>query len=269
MEIYKVELEEQRRIDQLYRARMERIEKILQLTATLLSKATHYTAVVQTPTAGVETIKRVELVPLASGKVVAIVVTNTGTVRKQVARLREGTTDHEIERVASFLNEKLNSLTLSEASTLMDSLDRSTYPGGDGMAEMARWAMYEALFKIDKRDVYLDGVENIFDQPEFKELNSVRPVLRVFEEKKNLNELLEFGVPDGDMDEVRIRIGSENPLDEVKMCSVVASPYVVDGRALGVVGVIGPTRMQYSRACSLVAFVAERLGCVLTEMCGG
>jgi heat-inducible transcriptional repressor len=269
MEIYEVELAEQRRIDELYRARMERIEKILQLTARLLSKATHYTAVVQTPAAGAETIERVELVPLTSGQVVAIVVTNTGAVRKQVAQLREGTTDHEIERIAAFLNEKLYSLTLAEASALMDSLDRSNCPGGDSMADMARRAMDEALFETDDRDVFLDGVENIFDQPEFRELNSVRPVLRVFDEKRNLNELLQFCVPKGDMDEVHIRIGSENPLDGVKSCSVVASPYLVDGCARGVVGVIGPTRMQYSRACSLVAFVAERLGCVLTEMCGG
>ena len=269
MEIYKVESEEQHRINELYRARMERIEKILELTARLLSSATHYTAVVQTPAADAETIERVELVPLSSGKVVAIIVTSAGAVRKRVAPMREGTTDLEIQHIAAFLNENLYSLTFAQASALMDSFDESSCPGGDGMAYTARQAMDEALSEANDRDVFLDGVGNIFDQPEFRELNSVRPVLRVFDEKRNLNELLEYCVPSDKVDEVHIRIGSENPLDGVKSCSIVASPYCVDGRTRGVVGVIGPTRMQYSRASSFVAFVAERLGCVLTEMCGG
>jgi len=269
MEKHRVEAEEQRRINEQYRARMERIETILELTARLLSSATHYTAVVQTPAADAERIERIELIPLSSGKVVAIIVTNIGAVRKQVASMREGTTDLEIEHIAAFLNRHLHALTFAQACELMDSLDESSCPGGDTMANLAKQAMDEALSEIDDRDVFLDGVENIFDQPEFKELNSVRPVLRVFDKRRDLNELLKYCVPSDDADEVHIRIGSENRLDGVKRCSIVASPYRVDGCTRGVVAVIGPTRMQYSRASSLVAFVAERLGYVLTEMCGG
>jgi heat-inducible transcriptional repressor len=268
MEICRVEFEEQRRINEQYNARVERIEKILTLTAKLLSDATHYTAVVQTPAADAETIERVELVPLSSGKVVAILVTNTGTVRKQVAPLREGTTDNEIEHIAAFLNENLYSLTFAQASALMDSYDKSRYPGGEEMAGFAQKAMDEALSEINDRDVFLDGVQNIFDQPEFREINSVRPVLQVLDEKRSLNELLDCCVSNDEANDVYIRIGSENPLDGVKRCSVVASPYRVDGSTRGVVGVIGPTRMQYSRASSFVAFVAEKLGRVLTEICG-
>ncbi len=269
METYEVEFEERRRIDDLYVAKMKRIEEILDLTTRLLSTATHYTAVVQSPAADTETIERVSLVPLSSGKVVAVIVTNTGDVRKHVAALREDTSDNEIERISVFLNEKLRSLTFSEAAELLESLNESNCPGGGDMAELARQAMDEALSEDEARDVFLNGVENIFDQPEFKDLSSVRPVLRVFDEKRCLNELLEYRSPEDGMKNVRIRIGSENPLDGVRSCSVVVSLYRVDGRARGAVGVIGPTRMQYSRASSLVAFVAERLGRVLTEIRGG
>ena len=269
METYEVELEERRRIDRLYVTRMRRIEEILDFSTRLLSTATHYTAVVQRPATDTEKIECVSLVPLASGKVVTVIVTNTGDVRKHVAALREGASDLEIERIAAFLNDKLRSLTFCEASELLESINESDCPGGGHMADMARQTMDEALCEDDGPDVFLSGVENIFDQPEFKDLSSVRPILRVFDEKKGLNELLECGAPEDAAKSVRIRIGSENQLDGVKSCSVVASPYRVNGRASGAVGVIGPTRMRYSRTSSLVTFVAERLGRALTEICGG
>ena len=264
-----VGLEEQRRIDEFYHARIRRIEELLELTTSLLSAATHYTAVVQTPAADTETIKRIELVPLASGKVVVIIVTNAAEVRKHVAVLPEETTDLEVERISAFLNEKLHSLTLSEAGAFLNSLDGSDCPGGERMADMARRSMENALSDDHARNVFLDGIEYIFEQPEFKELSRVRPILKVFDEKRRLNELLEYCIPDDAINDVCIRIGPENTLDDVRSCSVVVAPYRVDGRTKGAIGVIGPTRMQYSRACSLVAFVAGRLGHVLTEMRGG
>jgi heat-inducible transcriptional repressor len=215
----------------------------------------------------VETIKRVELVPLSSGKLVAILVTNTGDVRKHVAAMPEETTDSEVERLAAFLNERLRSLSFSEAISLLNSYDDSAHLVDGELAGVVREMLEEAVAAEYEREVYLDGMENIFDQPEFQDLDSLRPVLRVLDEKKYLNELLEFCVSEDGMTRICIRIGSENPLDDVRGCSIVASPYRIDGRIRGAIGVIGPTRMRYSRASSLVGFVAEQLGAVLTEMC--
>jgi heat-inducible transcriptional repressor len=269
METEEVALDERRRIEEFYRARIRRIEELMELTTKLLSAATHYTAVVQTPVADAETIKRVELVPIASGRVVAIIVTNTAEVRKHIAELPEGTSDHEVERLAGFLNGKLQSLTFAGAKKFLGSLDGLGCPGGEDMAELAKRLMESALSEGDSRSVFLDGIEYIFDQPEFNELSRVRPVLKLLDEKSLLNELLEYCIDDDEMSDVNIRIGPENSLDGVRGCSVVVSPYRVGGKTKGAIGVIGPTRMQYSRACSLVAFVAGRLSHVLTEMSGG
>lgn len=267
MQTETIEIEQQRRIAELYRARIKQIEDLLELSTRLLSMSTHYTAVAQTPTVDVETINRVELVPLSSGKLVAILVTNTGDVRKHVAAMPEETTDSEVERLAAFLNERLRSLSFSEAISLLNSYDDSAHLVDGELAGVVREMLEEAVAAEYEREVYLDGVENIFDQPEFQDLDSLRPVLRVLDEKKYLNELLEFCVSEDGMTRICIRIGSENPLDDVKGCSIVASPYRIDGRIRGAIGVIGPTRMRYSRASSLVGFVAEQLGAVLTEMC--
>lgn len=269
MEMHEVEPEQQFWIERLYQSRVKQIEELFDLSTKLLAMATHYTAVVQTPAAATETIRRVDMVPLDARKVVAVIVTHTGEVRKRISMLPEGTTDSEIKRVAAFANEKLCSLTFSEARALLNSPQDQACPEDEELAGLAMVLLEEVLSEDEVRDVLLDGVENIFDQPEFADINRLRPVLSVFDKKRRLNELLEYCIPENETANVCIRIGSENPFDDVRSCSIVASPYRVDGRTCGVIAVVGPTRMEYSRACSLVAFVAERLGGVLTEMCGG
>jgi heat-inducible transcriptional repressor len=269
METYDVEPEQQLWIDRVYRSRIEQIEELFDLSTKLLSMATHYTAVAQTPATATETIRHVDFVPLDARKVVAVVVTHTGEVKKRISTLPEDATDREIRRIAAFANEKLCSLTFSEARALLDSTGDSACPEDEKLGGVVMILLDDVLSEDAARDVFLDGIENIFDQPEFADINMLRPVLSVFDKKRYLNELLGYCVPEDEAADVCIRIGSENPLDGVRSCSVVASPYRVDGRTLGVIAVVGPTRMEYSRACALVAFVAERLGGVLTEMCGG
>ncbi|UCD57055.1 MAG: heat-inducible transcription repressor HrcA [Candidatus Hydrogenedentota bacterium] len=268
MEIGEVQQEERRQIEQLYRARIEQVEDLMELSSRLLSILTHYTAVVQTPKMDTETIKHVEVVPLSSGKVLVMLVTNVGNVRKNVTILPRGITDSEIEQIAAFLNEKLYSLSFAAARSLLGSYDDSDNRLEGRLAGLALRVL-GVLAESEAREVYLDGRENIFDQPEFSDLERLRPVLRVFDEKSRLNELLECCMPEDEITEVCIRIGSENPLYDVRGCSIVASPYRVGGCTTGAIGVIGPTRMQYSRASSLVAFVANKLSLVLTELSGG
>lgn len=270
METHEVDLEEQRRIEKFYRSKIKEIEEFMEVSSKLLSILTQYTAVVQRPKVDTETIKHVQLVPLSPETVLVILVTNLGDLRKRVADLPLGMTDSGVEQLATFLNDKLYALSFAGARSLLGSFDdRSAESLDERLAVLALKILKEILVEEKPREVYLDGVGKIFDQPEFKDLERLRPLLRVFDEKSRLNELLEYCVSEDKVTDVCIRIGSENPLDDVRNCSIVVSPYRIGGRTTGAIGVIGPTRMQYSRTSSLVAFVANKLGSVLTELSGG
>jgi len=269
METAEVDLEEQNQIERFYRSRIRQIEDLMELSSRLLSAFTNYPAVVQTLMVGTETIKRMELVPLLSEKVLVVVVTSVGNVKKQVAILPHGVTDSEINRIAAFLNDKLYGLSFIAARSVLGSFYDSSDPLDEKLAGLALKILEETLVEDKSRGVYLDGKENIFDQPEFRDFERLRPVLRVLDEREQLNELLESCMPQEGNPDVCVRIGSENPLDDARGCSIVASPYRIGSRTTGALGVIGPTRMWYSRATSFVAFVADRLGRALTEMSGG
>ncbi|MBI4830307.1 MAG: heat-inducible transcription repressor HrcA [Candidatus Lindowbacteria bacterium] len=209
MEIRRVELEEQHHIEELYRSRVKQIEDLMELSSRLLSILTHYTAVVQIPKIETETIKHVEVVPLAAGKTLVMLVTNIGNVKKQVAVLSEPTAGSDIERVAVFLNEKLHALSFASARSLLNLLCESADPDGKRLAALGQSLLSELLAEGRTREVYLEGRENIFDQPEFRDFDRLRPLLRVLDEKRRLNELLEYCVPGEEPLNVCIRIGSD------------------------------------------------------------
>jgi heat-inducible transcriptional repressor len=269
METPKVGGEDQARIERLYQSKINEIEELMVLSSKLLSLLTRYTAVVQTPRMETEVVRHVDVIPMTSDKVLVIMITNLGDVKKRVAVVPPGTPESDIDRLTAFLNEKLYGLAFAEARATLQSLAGSDDPLDARLGSLALKLLEEVICEQPAREVYLDGMENIFDQPEFRNMDLLRPVIRVLDEKRQLNELIESCIAIAQPTDIYIRIGSENPLDDVRSCSIVVSPYRIRGRMTGAVGVIGPTRMQYSRASALVACVANKLSGMLTELSGG
>jgi heat-inducible transcriptional repressor len=104
--------------------------------------------------------------------------------------------------------------------------------------------------------IHTEGQANILKQPEFRDARRAEPVLSALERREVVTELLH----DGGTAPIRITIGAEHRREEVRDCSVVAATYYVGGRPAGELAIVGPTRMRYGRAISLVRFLADTLG---------
>ncbi len=111
-------------------------------------------------------------------------------------------------------------------------------------------------------DVYLDGASNLIKTPEFSDINKMKLLFETIEQKSRLAALLSRCI-EGDTQEVRITIGAENALQGIEDCTLITSPYIVDEKTHGSLGILGPTRMEYARAISLVDYVARLFGRVL------
>jgi transcriptional regulator of heat shock response len=111
------------------------------------------------------------------------------------------------------------------------------------------------------RRVFSSGATNLLHQPEFRNLAHMQKILELLEEEEMLSEIVEeYSQPE----DVTIKIGVENKYKQVKECSVVVSSYEIDNKPVGGIGLIGPTRMFYSRASSLIDYVAKELSRVLS-----
>ncbi|GED31342.1 heat-inducible transcriptional repressor HrcA [Brevibacillus centrosporus] len=248
------------KLKQLFAERILHAEQVVEYTAQILSQLTNYTAVVLGPEIFEHRLKHIQIVPLNDKEAVAIVVTHTGRVENKLIELPEGIGASEIERLVNLLNSKLSDVPLWQ-------LRQRLYQEISG--EMRRHAeQYEEMLKLldlsliqpEEDRVYLRGATKIMNQPEFRDVDKVKDILELLERNDQLLHL--FGVP---ADGLTVRIGQENQLDAIKQCSIITTSYSLGGKPVGMVGILGPTRMEYGRVITVLNYLAEGLSRMLTS----
>jgi heat-inducible transcriptional repressor len=208
-------------------------------------------------------LRQLAFVPLSPRQAVAIVVGSDGSVENRVVDLPPGVTGSTLAEVGNYVSARLSGLTLSEAQA------RLKAEIGDGRAALDKAAqkLVErglALWSEDgaRRPVMIvRGQANLIDESAAADLERVRQLLDELEGKEEIARLLDQARAGASM---KIFIGSENELFALSGSSVIAAPYRgQDGKVVGVVGVIGPTRLNYARVVPMVDFTAKTLSRLL------
>lgn len=237
-------------------------EGIIEQTSKILSEISHYIGFVLTPELHDSILRRLELIPIDGnsdnseyrGKVLAVLLMAPGVVKNHIVPVSKDLSDKDIRRISRILNEKLVGLSLRRIQQIShDTADLKAIFDtdlSDSIVEFTR-----DTFSLNQEiHVYLDGASNFFSQPEFLDVDKMESLFRLLEQKQQIAELLSSQqLTPG----IQVVIGSENKYEGMKMCSVVHSCYTNRGNVLGAIGVIGPTRMQYSRVVSIVDFTAQ------------
>ncbi|GEB31921.1 MULTISPECIES: heat-inducible transcriptional repressor HrcA [Brevibacillus] len=247
------------KLKQLFAERILHSEQVVEYTAQILSQLTNYTAIVLGPEIFEHRLKHIQIVPLNETQAVAIVVTHTGRVENKLIDLPEGIGASEIERLVNLLNAKLTDVPLWQ-------LRQRVYQEISG--EMRRYAeQYEEMLKVldksltqEEERVYLRGATKIMNQPEFRDVDKVKDILELLEQNDQLLHLI--GMPG---DGLTVRIGQENQLDAIKQCSIITTSYSLGGKPVGMVGILGPTRMEYGKVITVLNYLAEGLSRMLTS----
>lgn len=240
-------------------AEIEReLGEVLRDTSALLSRLTSYVAVVAAPTIARARIRRVTLVALGSRRALVVVVTDSGQVANRVIEFEDDVTTGQLVRIERYLSDALDGARAHEARTLRRVID----PGLGERVEVALTILDEVidcLAEADEARVLTGGVSGLLAHPEFSDPHVVRPLVTLLEDGLEMLRVLSDVMSSGD---VAVRIGHENAVGALEHASFVAAPYG-GGDTGGVVGVIGPTRMDYRRAISAVRTVSEVLSGVV------
>jgi heat-inducible transcriptional repressor len=185
-----------------------------------------------------------------------ILVLREGSIKQALVNLADDDAIDQamLNRVAGLLNDRLANQTASGAEAALgrlradDPTERLARRIGDRIAKIVRDYDAEAI-----EEVFSDGLLNVMDAPEFAQSDKLRRVFSALENRAYLGQLV------GDVSHagrIQVFIGHENPPVEMRDVSLVLAPYGRPGRAIGVVGVLGPTRMSYSQAIGTVRFVS-------------
>lgn len=241
--------------------KIKRIQGLVQETSRLLSELSHLTSVVLTPQQANGAFHQVHLLPYQPGKALMVVVKENGAVENFIIDVAESTTSEDLQRVTAILNSKLKGLSLGQVKASLLSEIYSELARQKDLISMAMELLEPILDTNDSDGVVLGGTINMLNQPEFKDIEKLKGVLKIFEEGQVLKKVLTEDARSG----LSVRIGGENKLEEMHDCSLITASYEIDGQTLGVIGVLGPTRMDYAKACSLVEFMTENLTTVLNR----
>lgn len=230
------------------------LEELLGRTTSALSGLAQCAAVVAAPKSE-PVLRQLNLVPLGPGRALAVLVGADGAIENRVMALPEGLPANALEQAQNYVNARLSGLTLADAVARLQAeiagdraeLDRLTADlVAGGLASWSSDGMGPVLI--------VRGQAHILDSAD---LDRARALLEELEQKAELARLLDRA---READGLRIFIGAETRLFALSGSSVIAAPYRgTDGRVIGVVGVIGPTRLNYARVVPMVDFTANRL----------
>ncbi|NLW71048.1 MAG: heat-inducible transcription repressor HrcA [Eubacteriaceae bacterium] len=250
----------------LYNRYFGELEEIMNKTAQILTKLTNLTSLVSTPNITGLNIRDLRLIHIEDERVLLVVITKQGIVKNGEMRLNGIPTEQMLEHVANFLNLCLTDMqTEFSAATFAASIDALSPWEQKILAQVVE--AIKTLFNQEEDIRFIsNGVTEIFRYPEFR--NDMDKTKR-FLEAIHRNDLLSYLFTAMDDEPVRVRIGEENEVEQFSDCSVISATYKLNGRPVGTIGVVGPTRMDYDYCVSVIETLTDELTEHLTESIGG
>jgi heat shock gene repressor HrcA len=246
--------------DSIYSLAAGEIERVIKDASKLLSALTNYTALVMTPQSNKSAVKHIQLIGMESTIVMAIVVTNLGIVRNAMIRLSKPITGDKLNMINNILNDKLRGLTVEDINLNVISDVQRDMTGYNEILNDIIPVLTESLNYVENSEVHLEGSSNIFNFPEYNAIDRAKSFLSVLDKKDFLYKLLST-----EGGSLKITIGHENEYDEISDCSLITAVYRIGDSVAGSIGVIGPTRMYYSRVLGVLKYVTQYLNEILTD----
>ncbi len=232
---------------------------LLGSASALLSEMTHFVGVVSVPRREEFPFRQIDFVALDGGRVLVILVFTDGQVQNRVISPQRAYAPGELEQVANFLNANFSGMRIDD---IRARLLREMHEEGARLNSLlsAVVEVAEKAFQDSGNDMLVAGQTNLMGRQEGADVDRLRELFEAFQRKRDLLQLLERCAR---ADGVRLFIGEESGFAALDSYSLVTAPYGVGGRVLGVLGVIGPTRMAYQRVIPVVQATAQIISNVL------
>lgn len=230
----------------------------------LLSTVTHLAGVVTLPRPEQASITQIEFVGLSENRVLVVLVFNDREVQNRIIQLERYYSPDELKRASNFLNEQFRGRTLGE---VRQEILRQLKETHEHMSQLMLDAISVAqrVFEGGAREqleYVIAGETNLMGFAELSSVEKLRRLFEAFNEKRDFLQLLDQSIR---AEGVQIFIGHESGYQILDDCSVITAPYAADNTVVGVLGVIGPTRMAYERVLPIVDMTAKLLGAALNS----
>ena len=240
-------------------ARRSGIDGFMERTSSHLSSATKLTGLLLAPPLKKTTLARVDLIRLEDDRALVVMVTDAGWVTARAVTLDPPLATEEVRAIGRELNRRYS------GRTVQDVIDMETAPADplDALHTRAPGVIEQIVTQLRGRTLYVSGAINMLDHPEFWNIDTTRELLRTFEQKERLADLMTQLAGD---DGLSVTIGEENPVAEMRECTLITSTYTYRDQVVGILGVVGPRRLPYPEVISIVNETARHVTDALSRV---
>ena len=240
-------------INQMLEHKVNDLEELTRIATTTLSEITHYTTIAIGPNVNKHEIVDIKFVLLGSRVLMAVILTDSGIIRESVIKFDEDISEEQIADLTVIFKNKLIGKPLDEINIPIEEFITEEMKTGINIIRK----IIEEINKIldDSSDVYLEGTNKVVDMPEFKKVDIAKDFLNVLNAKDLVSDILNTGLAE----DINIYIGEESEKEELKNFSIVTFNHLLEGKDIGTIGIIGPTRMDYSKVIAVMKYISKKI----------
>jgi len=257
MEEQRLSLEETRQINDALHLKMQELDKVIDQAGRMVSQLTNYPAFALAGNARRTTIRRFDLIMVDVNSFIVVVMTDNNVVKNKLIRLPADLSEPQLQLLTTLLNTSFVGKTLDELTPELMRVAEHAAGTSYGLISLVVSFAMEVLDDLENSSVYTSGASQLLAHPEYQDVGKAHKLMNYLNNEQSLAQSLALPVMGGD--NTKILIGPENVADELKDTSVVLASYDIGDGLKGVIGVVGPTRMDYAKVAAKLSYVADGL----------
>ncbi len=244
--------------------KVDKLSEVLKQAAKLLAANTNYAAMISTPETHHNKLKFIQLSRVDEQSVLAVIVVEGNIIKNKIIPTEEGLDDDTILKLNLLLNTHLNGLSLEEINLGLITLLKERAGIHTDVVSSVIDAVADAIRADENLEIYTSGANNIFKYPELSDHERASDIINTFEEKNQLEKLVNDTLQDseGQKNGIQVYIGNEAPVPSMKDCSVVTATYELGEGMRGTIGIIGPKRMDYEKVMGTMKTLMDQLDAI-------
>ncbi len=257
MEQQRLSMEETRQINEALHLKMKELDKVIDQAGRMVSQLTHYPAFALAGGARRMTIRRFDLIMVDPNSFIIVVMTDTNVVKNKLVHLPSDLSEPQLQLLTTLLNASFVGKNLDELTPELMRVAEHAAGSSYGLISLVVSFAMEVLDDLENSSVYTSGASHILDHPEYQDVGKAQKLMTYLNNEQSLVQSL--AIPNMGNDNTKILIGPENVADELKDTSVILASYDIGDGMKGVIGVVGPTRMDYAKVAAKLSYVADGL----------
>ena len=254
MEQQRLSMEETRQINEALHLKMQELDKVIDQAGRMVSQLTNYPAFALAGGARRMTIRRFDLIMVDGNSFIIVVMTDTNVVKNKLVRLPSDLSEPQLQLLTTLLNTSFVGKTLDQLTPELMHVAEHAAGSSYGLISLVVSFAMEVLEDLEHSAVYTAGTSHILDHPEYRDVDKAQKLMNYLTDEPDLSKALSLPT-----DNTQILIGPENVAEELKDTSVVLASYDIGDGMKGVIGVVGPTRMDYGKVAAKLSYVADGL----------